>query len=659
MKSLIYDIEIFPNVFTCCFSDGSLFEISWIKNEVLSLIEFISTLDEMIGFNNVMFDYPIIHFIIENNHLITPIMIFNKSKMIIDTPFTNRYSNIIWDNQRYVKQIDLYMMHHFDNAAKSTSLKALQIAMCSESVEDLPFKVGKYLTCDEIDELIEYNRHDVKETLKFWNESKEEIDFRRQTCIDTGVDVMNFNDTKIGKKYFENELEKSNPGCCYGPNGKRQTLRKPPFIFGEIGQTYNNELPVEFHLPTKPLEKNGDFEKELKKWNDKCIDKHEKNVKSIWVPVDPILFNYVQFDCFEFKDVLQWYRNMNIIQTKGGFSKKCTVNGFDFYFGAGGIHGSMSKRTFRSNTTHVIRDIDVASYYPNLAIKNNLYPEHLGLEFCRIYQEVFQKRKTYKKGTTGNKILKLALNGTYGDSNNPYSPFFDPQYTMSITINGQLLLAMLVEKLIASSDVELIQVNTDGLTIRHPRCITNWIKDVEHWWMELTKLELENTNYKSIFVRDVNNYIGLFEDEKLKRKGAYEHEREWHQDRSGLVIQKAVEDYLIRGTDVKEFIYNHSDKFDFMMRGKVNSVDRLVLRKDGEEVTQQKTIRFYFSKDGGELIKYMPPLKKNPDKIRRHAYQGTKGRNVKICNHVEDFQHDVDFDYYVKEAFKLIESVGV
>lgn len=44
----------------------------------------------------------------------------------------------------------------------------------------------------------------------------------------------------------------------------------------------------------------------------------------------------------------------------------------------------------------------------------------------------------YAKGTPENAMLKLALNSVYGDSNNQYSVFYDPMYTMKITVNGQL-----------------------------------------------------------------------------------------------------------------------------------------------------------------------------------------------------------------------------
>ena len=43
--------------------------------------------------------------------------------------------------------------HHFDNKARATSLKVLEFNMRSDSIEDLPFKVGATLTRDQVDVL--------------------------------------------------------------------------------------------------------------------------------------------------------------------------------------------------------------------------------------------------------------------------------------------------------------------------------------------------------------------------------------------------------------------------------------------------------------------------------------------------------------------------
>ncbi|MCW4574252.1 hypothetical protein OOJ74_09645, partial [Venenivibrio stagnispumantis] len=75
------------------------------------------------------------------------------------------------------------------------------------------------------------------------------------------------------------------------------------------------------------------------------------------------------------------------------------IDGFKFVFGLGGIHGSIESQSVYSNDEMVIVDLDVASYYPNLAIKNKVYPAHFGIAFCVIYESVYETRKTYAKGT--------------------------------------------------------------------------------------------------------------------------------------------------------------------------------------------------------------------------------------------------------------------
>ena len=101
--------------------------------------------------------------------------------------------------------------------------------------------------------------------------------------------------------------------------------------------------------------------------------------------------------------------------------------------------------------------------YPSIAISQGYYPEHLGPRFVEVYQQLKDQRLLHKKGTPENDMLKLALNGVYGASNDQFSIFYDPRFTMQITITGQLALAMLAERL--SGVARLIQCNTDGITI--------------------------------------------------------------------------------------------------------------------------------------------------------------------------------------------------
>ena len=158
-----------------------------------------------------------------------------------------------------------------------------------------------------------------------------------------------------------------------------------------------------------------------------------------------------------------------------------------------------------------------------------------------------------------------------------------------------------------------------------------------------------------MYIRDVNNYIAVYTDGKTKRKGAYQFEGlGWHQNQGGLVIPMAAEAAMIKGVDVEEFIRNHKEKFDFMLRTKVPRSSKLIMRmEDGIEVQQQNICRYYPSVNGGKLIKVMPPLEGKESTEDRELGIDTQW-NVKTCNNIENFEWDIDYNYYIAEAKKLI-----
>ena len=47
---------------------------------------------------------------------------------------------------------------------------------------------------------------------------------------------------------------------------------------------------------------------------------------------------------------------------------------------------------FISDDEFLIQDMDVASYYPNLIINNNFYPEHLGPDFIKVLKRLTAER---------------------------------------------------------------------------------------------------------------------------------------------------------------------------------------------------------------------------------------------------------------------------
>ena len=695
----VYDVETYDDLFSAGFTHAKtgtrfIFEVSARVNQSHHFIAFLEWIKSMghrlAGFNNIGFDWPICDHLLR---IYRNIKYFTcedaRAKCCAIFASTNRFEHLVKPWEIMVTQLDLFKLHHFDNMARSTSLKKLEINMRARKVVDLPYPPDEPTTSEQKDEIIAYMCHDINETMRFYLYSLDQINFRDDLAAkypDLG-DVLNFNDTKIGKQFFIMKLEEAGTQCfTYRPKKPIQTIR---------GQIVIADI-----------------------LSDKAVFKHPEFIK-----------------------VKSWLETQTITpeQTKGflggddgGLS--ATVDGFQYDFGTGGIHGSMHRTAVHEDDEWEIWDWDVASYYPNLAITHGLFPEHLSKKFCDIYLELYNTRKEYPKGTAENAMYKLALNGVYGDSNNVYSPFYDPQYTMSITINGQLLLCVLAEwlthlykddgSLVSIADcIQLMQINTDGLTIKVRKTHVEFMHNVCKAWEQHTGLELESVRYKSMFIRDVNNYMAVKHGGGVKRIGAYSYEtpldnpytreRQWHQDHSMLVIRKAAEAYMIHGTPVAEFIMAHRDPFDFQLSVKVARKDVLEqwtptfdaegnyerdeddnIVYDRDEI--QRNTRYYVSTDGPQLTKVLPPLAKqfygdkalisrqDYDLLRANAerdmadnhdvrssasisewmkWRNTmerkigvqKGWTVTITNDMDHFRWDnVNWYFYIEEANKLI-----
>jgi hypothetical protein len=615
MADTLYDVESFPNFFCVVFRHvgapfAGVYEISERRNDIMALASFVPQLERMAGFNNIAYDYLMLHYAVHAwrggefqgvDGLTIAKRMHEVNNHIFASPQNDR--PMVWERDRLVPQLDLLKIHHLDNKARMTSLKALQFGMRSPSIVETPVPFGTWLTWEQMDQVITYCVHDVGETGRFMGKSSRQIEFRDQLDATStgGNSWVNLSDASIGKRFFRERLEAKQPGCT-----KAKTIR-------------GNIALADVILP--------------------------------W-----IRFRYEPFD-----------RKMRMLQAttvhasnvRIGTAKHETAGGFgpvihrgvSFDLGAGGLHASVKKKRIESTADLMIADIDVTSFYPRLAIVNRFYPLHLGEMFCDVYDELFEERKKWPKNSPENLMYKLALNAVYGDSNNQFGPFYDPAYTLKITINGQLLLLMLAEAAMDIPGLEVIQANTDGLTFRLPRDRDQDLRAVCAWWEYGTGLNLERKDYSRMFVRDVNNYLAVpAAGGPCKRIGAYEYELDWWQDPSALCVPRAAEAALVHDVAPAEFLAHHlqADPWDFMLRTKVNRTSRLYW--GNQEV--QRVSRYYMSTGGQVLTKVMPPLK-NHGNERHIAVQ--KGRTVQLANTYDGSPpRDVALDWYVAEARKLV-----
>lgn len=709
----VYDIETYPNFFSLAIINAKTlqcyyFELSPWYNNMKALEAFMYYLNhyqaEMVGYNNQHFDFPVIDFVFRRiPYGITNEMIYAKVESIFGAPFDERFKHVIWGDKQFVKQIDLFKINHYDNVAKSTSLKMLENNMGMENIQELPIQPGQLITLEDRDNMYRYNWHDVAATLLFLAHNTEAIDLRRELAVKFDHDFTNASESKIGGDIFKIKLREA------GLPVDKKTFRS--FIkFDDCIFPY-----VQFERP--------EFKAVLSWLKSTTIEKTKKALNDIDVPwglaqymnPDEVVVHGLEDEVLRSMKLRKGAK-VKLSLVPPGTSLvgcvfiadhlHCVVDGFQFDFGTGGIHGSISSSIVKTTSTHKLIDVDVASYYPNLGIKNQLYPEHLGTAFCDTYDGLYQMRQNEypkKKFPKLNKAIKLCLNSAYGNSNSQYSFLYDPKYTMTITLNGQLLLCMLSEHLLKVPGLSLIQINTDGVTYLCPNEYVQHTMGLCRWWEKMSQgLELEDVEYKTMYIRDVNNYIAVDNRGDIKYKGAYEYNLaetgQWHKNFNCRIVAMAAEAALLHDTPVEQFIHSHYRKDEhrelFCMRSKCDRNSRIVLNKDGVDTELQRITRYHASYDGGELVKIMPPtpaqieLYKTGDhyqhettgvyEVKKQGVKPTSGMfkpvpthirreapdrrerleatcSVRPCNKLSDFDWDaLNIEYYIEEASKLV-----
>ena len=463
--SYVYDIETFYDMFCAWFvnvenNELFYFEISPRADDLEKLRKFTldCSKDYWIGFNNCAFDYPIIHAIVTKG-LTTALEIHKYANKTIKDNNLNSWSTRI--RKPLVSQIDLFLINHYDNASKRTSLKKLEINMRMNLVQDLPYNPKLPLPDDGFDKVKEYCKHDIIATSHFLKRNIGALNLRVVLSNNYMINMMNFNDSKIGSEIFKNALLEA----------------KVPIYEGKrLLQTQRSELALS-----------------------DCI--------LPYVKMETEEFKFIHEEILSRTLKLKEGDSSHDLSVKGVFKNlSAELQGVDFKFGSGGIHGSVCRRTFTNKNDFRLFELDVASYYPNLAIHNDIFPEHLQRVFCDVYLKLYLLRKEHPKGSAFNAALKLALNGTFGNSGSKYSFMYDMKFLMSITLNGQLLMAMLIEKMLKIESLSIVTANTDGLVISVHEDNFKKVDNERLLWEDMTGLELEYTDYKLYAVRDVNNY---------------------------------------------------------------------------------------------------------------------------------------------------------
>jgi hypothetical protein len=627
----VMDYETMANLFVAVFQDyvskeTHIFKIhSSLNNDIEPLIKFLKrnkTLKEKhISFNGLSFDSQITQFIIKESD---KLLKADQSDIVSKIYKTAQETIELSKNREFprypewkltIDQLDVFKINHWDNANRRTSLKWAQFSMDWSNLQDMPIHhATKVTTTEEINMITDYCINDVESTKKILHLSKPLVNVRKKIKEKYGLECMNFSNTTLGSQLLLGLY-------CNATEREKKEVKNL--------RTYRNGIPIK-----------------------------------------DILFDYIEFQSAPFQSFIEKLKNTTIYNTKSDFKFKLRFKGYQFHYGAGGIHQCIKPGKYIAEGNIIIKDLDVASLYPSIACMNNMSPAHLGDEFFQVYKkDIVDVRLAEKQKSKEDRDVaiiegfKEAANASYGNSNSEYSWLYDPQYTMQTTINGQLLLSMLVENILINiPDSVLLQTNTDGATLQFDKKYLNNYDEICKAWEEKTKLILEYADYSAMYIWDVNNYISLYTDGNAKCKGRFEWEdlqnhkyTHLHKNKSHLVVAKAIYNYFVNGIEPEEYIKSNINIYDYCAGVKIKGNWTFYKKalENGQYINepQQKTLRYYISNKGCKIIKT-----NNSDK-REIQVEAGRWQQTIFNQYIEKpfEEYDINYDYYLGNIKKEIE----
>lgn len=610
-KTWIYDLEVFKEIFTATFIDKD--------SDETKVFVITKDRDDRKEFFNFLANEVIALIGYNNLHYDSQIIEYFLKNRNATTQQLRDYSDLIIlsENRRpdypewklSILQLDLFKALSLSTSAKRTGLKWCEFMLDFPNIEEIPDTL-------DLESVLYYNLNDVQATKFLYKTYYHEIELRKTLSESEKVNLMNSTEPDMAKKLF---------------------LR---YLSDETGIP-ENEL--------KALRTKRDI-----------------------INVKDIIFPYVKFETELFNLVLNEFNKLKI-RPDEKFTFTLPYQGIEIDYGLGGLHAAPKNSIVVTTQTHTIKTVDATSYYPHLDFQNDLCPAHLPKDaFLKLYKGFYLKRKEIPKSNPKNYILKIILNASYGLMNDEYSFLQDPLVGLTICINGQLLLSMLVEKVtteIAGSKV--IMINTDGCEFLIPNEDMDKYMSICKWWEDLTTIPLEHDTYSKMIIKDVNNYISIYSNDKTKCKGMFEFENiPLHKNKSYSIIPRAIYNYFVKNIAIEDTIRNHKNIYDFCAGVKASSSpekgkSKFVLYQviDGklERKKLSKIVRYFVSKRGGYLIKeYADNTTAQVEAPIMKGNKLIKEWKVTYFNNYYELpieEYNIDYSYYISKAREIINNI--
>lgn len=585
MSTWVFDTETLPNRTLFCArrdEDGEWFDL-WLHQPGApeQLRRFMSQPGAtFVGFNSLSFD-----------RVVVAAMCAGRSSSDIKRITTDLIENEMasWKVMRKYSLPDLGYDHIdlIEVAPSFVGLKAYGARMHMPLLQDMPIAHDQEITTEQEDTVLSYCHNDVLTTQELMRRLEPELMLRVEMSKQYNTDMRSKSDAQMAEQAYITSM------------GLQRQENKVP-------------ATVKYNPPAFLKFKDHALQALLERVSEHVFDMNQKTGHVI-LP--------------DFLGVEQ-----------------VTFGSGTYQLGVGGIHSTHDKSVCHVAGDDVICDIDAASFYPSIILECGFVPEGLGQRFVDEYRLIRTRRLEAKR--SGDKAtdatLKISLNGTFGKLASRYSVLYAPDLMLAVTLTGQFTLLMLIEWLEHAGAVTL-SANTDGIAIRYPRSLEDTVQQVVSRFSSVSRFEFEFTPYRTLAMKDVNNYFAVKTDRKVKARGIYA-PTSLKKNLTAAVCATAVGERLAKGVPLLETIKNARFE-DFLSARNVTGGGQ----QAGEYLG--KVVRWYYSSD-----KSLEPL--------RYVKNGNlvpKTEGARACMTLPpsgEFPEDLDYDWYLRESLRIMKDVG-
>lgn len=606
MKKLFYDIEVFEkmNLVGLLDEDGKGYVIVNAPNLPSNVFEVdgvqiylnVGKVRERANESLLNGDYVFVGF---NNKA--------YDNFLIEDILQNRPTNYIkLKSDSVIKKrpsqfIDFLNLDTKEQMQPGFSLKKFE-SMSGMAVEEssIPFDYKDVFTIEQILEVCHYNIQDLRATIKLYKTRKDYFDgkellVKEYSTSKTSINYSNGSTAAsylMGRDKLEN-FEPEDPDIYGVPTGVKLFLENALKVSPEIS-----------HLKTK-----AEREKVMRKeWTSLVMEDH----------------------------------------------------GMVYTWGFGGLHSAKGRiETNKRGTKKIVYDVvdetdvqqwDSGSHFPNIMLRDNL----LGQVTNKFRNLVTERLKNKALGNPLAGTQKIIINSVYGLLRLQSSKLYNPKSAIRVNVSGMVAIYNLANHLDLVGNV--YQVNTDGIAFKpYPDVTQETLDNIKQRWEDEFKLQLEVSSFKRLIQRDVNNYIAVKQNDKLKLKGGAVGQA------NGVDVTKASKPTIIDHMLVEKLVYDRPFittvqegefmDYCFTLKSMKSSTQTGKMVDENGKVFDNEVNRTYATKSGGKV------LKEKVGDLENAKFPDTP-EQMSIANYElpKEPPADLDYSYYIELAEKKLES---